>query len=157
MTNIVDFKTGLDQKTLNNLNIITDILDNQVKVECIGIRQSIFPAYHSLVLDQRYLLDGIFVGMILKLADDLKRLEINDNFRKSDFIEILEIAIEDYKTSDSFSISIPFAKNCVSVTFVKCNGIWTVIEFYTNHRSGVQRAFEIYAEDRNMSIDSIFN
>ena len=92
--NIVSFKSGLDKKTLANIKFFVDILESQNHSDCTIFRMSIFPTYHKLDENQRYMLDGIFVGMLYQLKDQLDNLEVNDDFKKSDFSELLEGAIK---------------------------------------------------------------
>lgn len=154
--NIVSFKKGLDKKTLDNIKFFTDMFESQNHPDCITYRMSIFPSYHNLDEPQRYILDGTFVGMLYRIKDDLASIEINDNFRESDFSELLEIALKDSKGSDPFSLTVPFKTSILTVVIVPTLGRLIVTEFYVDFRSGVQRAFELYAENAGINIEQIW-
>ena len=154
--NIVSFKKGLDKKTLDNIKFFVDILESQNHPDCINYRMSIFPSYHNLDEPQRYMLDGTFVGMLYQLKDQLANIEISDNFRESDFSELLEIAIKDSKGNDPFSLVVPFKTSVLTVVIVPTLGRLIVTEFYVDFRSGVQRAFELYAKSANINIEQIW-
>lgn len=155
--NIVSFKKGLDKKTLDNIKFFTDMFESQNHPDCITYRMSIFPSYHNLDESQRYVLDGVFVGMLYRIKDDLASIEINNNFRESDFSELLEIALKDSKGSDPFSLTVPFKTSILTVVIVPTLGRLIVTEFYVDFRSGVQRAFELYAKSANINIEQIWS
>ena len=158
MSNNVSFKKGLDKKTLDNIKFFVNILESQNHPDCINYRMSIFPSYHNLDESQHcYMLDGIFVGMLYQLKDQLANIEINDNFRESDFSELLEIAIKDSKSNDPFSLVVPFKTSTLTVVIVPTLGRLIVTEFYVDFRSGVQRAFELYAKSVNINIEQIWS
>lgn len=154
--NIVSIKQGFDKKTLDNIKFFVNILENQNHSDCTAFRMSIFPSYHKLDEMQRLMLDGIFVGMLYQLKDQLANIEINDNFRESDFSELLEIAIKDSKSNDPFSLVVPFKTSTLTVVIVPTLGRLIVTEFYVDFRSGVQRAFELYAKSVNINIEQIW-
>ena len=154
--NIVSFKSGLDKKTLANIKFFVDILESQNHHDCTTFRMSIFPAYHNLDENHRFMLDGIFVGMLYQLKDQLDNLEINDDFKKSDFSELLEIAINDSTGNSPFSLTVPFRTSTLTLVIVPTLGRYIVTEFYVDHRSGVQRAFELYAKNADINIEQIW-
>lgn len=154
--NIVSFKKGLDKKTLDNIKFFVDILESQNHPDCTTFRMSIFPSYHKLEEPQRYMLDGMFVGMLYQLKDQLDNLEIDEDFKKSDFSQLIEIAIADSKGSDPFSFTVPFKTSVLTVVIVPVLGRFIVTEFYVDHRSGVQRAFELYAKTNNITEENIW-
>lgn len=157
MTNIVNFKDGFDNKTLKNINIFIDILDYQHDAKCLEYRMSMFPQYHILDLIQRATLDGIFVGMLYRLRDELKELKINANFKQSDFAELIEIAIVSLKEGCPFTLAIPFASSTPTIVFLPFTDKWVVTEMYVDHKSAVQRAFELYAQSVSIEVTEIFN
>ena len=154
--NIVSFKYGLDKKTLANVKFFVDILESQNHSDCTIFRMSIFPTYHKLDENQRYMLDGIFVGMLYQLKDQLDNLEVNDDFRKSDFSELLEVAIKDSTGNSPFSLTVPFRTSALTVVIVPTLGRYIVTEFYVDSVSGVQRAFELYAKTSNVTVEEIW-
>lgn len=155
-SNIVSFKSGLDKKTLANIKFFVDILESQNHHDCTTFRMSIFPAYHNLDENHRFMLDGIFVGMLYQLKDQLDNLEINDDFKKSDFSELLEIAMKDSTGRDPFSLTVPFKTSVLTVVIVPTLGKFIVTEFYVDSNSGVQRAFELYAKTNNITEEEIW-
>ena len=154
--NIVSFKSGLDKKTLENIKFFVDILESQNHPDCTIFRMSIFPTYHTLDEKQRYMLDGIFVGMLYQLKDQLDNVEVNDDFKKSDFSELLEGAIKDSGGKDPFSLTVPFRTSVLTLVIVPTLGRYVVTEFYVDYRSGVQRAFELYAKNADINIEQIW-
>ena len=112
--NIVSFKSGLDKKTLENIMFFVDILESQNHPDCTIFRMSIFPTYHKLDENQRATLDGIFVGMLYRLRDELKELKINANFKQSDFAELIEIAERRVSFYFSNPIRVINTYHCVS-------------------------------------------
>lgn len=154
--NIVSFKSGLDKKTLTNIKFFTDILEDQTHPDCTILRMNIFPTYNKLDEKQRYMLDGIFVGMLYQLRDQLDNLEINDDFKKSDFSELLEIAINDSTGSLPFRLTIPFKTSTLTVVIVPTLERFIVTEFYVDANSGVQRAFNLYVETNNITMEEIW-
>lgn len=154
--NIVSFKNGLDKKTLDNIKFFVDMLESQNHPDCINYRMSIFPSYHNLDEPQRYMLDGTFVGMLYQLKDQLDNLEVNEDFKKSDFSELLENAIEDSVGNSPFSLTVPFITSTLTLVIVPTLGRYIVTEFYVDYRSGVQRAFELYAKTSNVTMEEIW-
>ena len=156
MSNIVSFSLGLDKKAKATLNKVIEILDYQNQLNCIEYRMAIFPSYHSLTEMERAKLDGVFVGMLFKIRDDLKTIEINDNFKNSDFAGILEITEKDFSEMKSFSTTIPFKSSTITIVLNLFCGHWVVSEFYINEKSGVQRAFELYSKTFETPMNQIF-
>lgn len=156
VSNIVSFKTGLDKKTLTNIKFFVDILESQNHHDCTMFRMSLFPTYHNLDEKQRYMLDGMFVGMLYQLKDQLDNLEVNEDFKKSDFSELLENAIEDSAGNSPFSLTVPFITSTLTLVIVPTLGRYIVTEFYVDYRSGVQRAFELYAKTSGIDIEQIW-
>lgn len=156
MSNIVNFSMGLDRKAQATLNKVIEILDYQSQYNCMQYRMAVFPSYHSLTEIERVKLDGVFVGMLFNMSSDLKALEINDNFKKSDFAAILEITEKDLSETKSFSTTIPFKSSIITIVLNLFCGRWVVSEFYVNEKSGVQRAFEIYSKTFEAPMDQIF-
>lgn len=156
MSNIVSFKTGLDKKTLANIKFFVDILEAQNHPDCTMFRMSLFPTYHNLDEKQRYMLDGMFVGMLYQLKDQLDNLEVNEDFKKSDFSELLENAIKDSASNSPFSLTVPFITSTLTLVIVPTLGRYIVTEFYVDYRSGVQRAFELYAKTVGIDIEQIW-
>lgn len=156
MSNIVSFKTGLDKKTLANIKFFVDILEAQNHPDCTMFRMSLFPTYHNLDEKQRYMLDGMFVGMLYQLKDQLDNLEVNEDFKKSDFSELLEDAIKDSAGNSPFSLTVPFITSTLTLVIVPTLGRYIVTEFYVDYRSGVQRAFELYAKTAGIDIEQIW-
>lgn len=154
--NIVSFKNGLNKKTLDNIKFFVNILENQNHSDCIAFRMSIFPSYHKLDEMQRLMLDGIFVGMLYQLKDQLDNLEVNADFKQSDFSELLEIAMKDSTGRDPFSLTVPFKTSVLTVVIVPTLGKFIVTEFYVDSNSGVQRAFELYAKTNNITEEEIW-
>ena len=155
--NIVSFKSGLDKKTLENIKFFVDILESQNHPDCTIFRMSIFPTYHKLDENQRATLEGIFVGMLYRLRDELKELKINANFKQSDFAELIEIAIVSLKEGCPFTLAIPFASSTPTIVFLPFTDKWVVTEMYVDHKSAVQRAFELYAQSVSIEVTEIFN
>lgn len=156
MSNIISFKSSIDEKTLANIKFFSDILESQKHNDCTLFRMSIFPTYHKLDETQRYMLDGIFVGMLYQLKDQLDNLELDDNFKQSDFTELLEAAIKDSVGKDPFSLTVPFKTSTLTLVIVPALGRYIVTEFYVDYRSGVQRAFELYAKTVGINIEQIW-
>ena len=156
MSNNVSFKNGLNKKTLDNIKFFVNILENQNHSDCIAFRMSIFPSYHKLDEMQRLMLDGIFVGMLYQLKDQLDNLEVNADFKQSDFSELLEIAMKDSTGRDPFSLTVPFKTSVLTVVIVPTLGKFIVTEFYVDSNSGVQRAFELYAKTNNITEEEIW-
>jgi len=130
--NIVSFKSGLDKKTLANIKFFVDILESQNHSACTIFRMSIFPTYHKLDENQRYM------------------------FRKSDFSELLEDAVKDSTGNSPFSLTIPFRTSTLTVVIVPALGRYIVTEFYVDSVSGVQRAFELYVKTSNVTMEEIW-
>lgn len=157
MSNIVSFKAGLDTKTLKNLNIFIDILNYQKDVNCFEYRMSMMPQYHILDPIQRATLDGVFVGMLYRLRDELKELKINTNFKQSDFAELIKLAIEGLESLQPFTLAVPFMTSTPTIVFLPFLDKWVVTEMYIDHKSTVQRVFELYARHEGMEVTEIFN
>lgn len=156
MSNILNFKQKLDEKTLTKIKFFVGILESQNHPDCTMFRMSILPTYHNLDQPHRYMLDGMFVGMLYQLKDQLDNLEVNGDFKKSDFSELLDNAIKDSTGKDPFSLTVPFRTSVLTLVIVPTLGRYVVTEFYVNHRSGVQRAFELYAKTENIEVEEIW-
>lgn len=154
--NIVSFKEGLGKKTLDKLKRLLAIFDQQSTNDAIDFRCSMFPSFNNLTGDQLCRVDSGFLSIIDAVRNRIEKIDSVDALRSETFKEYINICIHNMDHGWPCQLTVPFTSHPITIHYLPYLEGWVITEVFIDHRSSVQKSYEMFADVFEINLEEIF-
>lgn len=154
--NIIKIREFLDNKTLFRLETLIKIMKDQATPDAIDFRCSMFPSFNNLTASQLMDVDAGFLAILEKVIERLENIGKDETLQSLTFKEHIDICSHSMENNWPCQLTIPFTTHPIVIQFLPFESAWVVTEIFIDHRSAIQKSYEMFADVFEMDLEGIF-